>query len=140
MRTQQNTTAIAALALVASAGLAQDFTWDMPSSGSWTNASNWTEMDVPNDPSHSALVSVLGTYIISIPSNINTLDVDITNPDATILLEGGDTHNMFGNLHNDGLYQINPAGVGAQTSLIFHNNSAVGGAGMIQLGAFDTRA
>ncbi|MCA9298721.1 MAG: hypothetical protein KDA28_06620, partial [Phycisphaerales bacterium] len=53
-----------AIALAASAGLAQD--WAAPASGNWNNAANWTPMTVPAGPGATATLGLIGPYEVTL--------------------------------------------------------------------------
>jgi hypothetical protein len=138
-----NTTAaaaITALALTASAGLAQTSTWNITSDGFWTVPTNWTPVSAPTTATSNAIIPNNGTYTIRVSSNISTNDITNNNPSAIIALDAGRQHDLFGDLDNDGVYLINQTGGAATTSAIWDNSATFSGTGSIQLNGFANRS
>lgn len=138
--TKHTTTAVAALALFTSAGLAQTSTWNITTDGFWSVPTNWSPVIAPITSTSDAFIPNNGSYTISISGNFSTDDITNSNPSATIALNASRVHTLFGNLDNEGVYLVNPNNGAAQTTLIWDNNAIISGSGTIELNGFTTRA
>ncbi|MBO6512967.1 MAG: hypothetical protein JJ974_03250 [Phycisphaerales bacterium] len=132
--------AVSALAMVNSAGLAQTSTWDLTTDGFWSIPTNWSPTIAPINSTNNAVIPNNGLYTITIGGNFDTNDIDNMNPDATIELQFGRQHELFGDFENEGTYVINSTSAAAQTSLFWKDSASLNGSGSIVLNGLSTRA
>jgi hypothetical protein len=133
-------TAVSALTLFASAGLAQTSTWNLTTDGFWSVPTNWTPVTAPITMTSDAFIPNNGTYTIRISGNFPTDDITNDNPNATIALDASRQHELFGNFDNDGVYIVNQTNGGALTTLFWRDTATISGSGSILLNGFTTRA
>lgn len=133
-------TAVSALALMTSAGLAQTSTWNLTTDGFWSVPTNWTPSTAPINSTNDAFIPNNGTYTIRVNGNYSTDDITNDNPNATIALDASRQHQLFGNLDNDGVYIVNQTNGASQTTLFWRDTASTSGSGSIVLNGFSTRA
>jgi len=82
---------------------AQSIPWLSPVSGTWNDAARWTGGNIPDAPSESAVLGLTGAYTVTQALATFTLDaITITNPDATLELEGATVNLLGAGLTNGG--------------------------------------
>ena len=130
--------ASAALLLSLAAGSAhgQVREWAAPVNGSWTDAANWTGMDVPDMPGESALIDVLGTYTITLPSSFDPIidNLSLLEPNAQLDMQGGAVIRVASGVTNDGLIFLNSNNSTSNAALQFDVSGVLGGSGVLRLG------
>lgn len=127
-----------ALAGVAHAQLAE---WDNNAGGLWTDATNWDPMVAPNGGSFIASIALPGTYNVFLNTNRTVGSLSLTNPNASVTVELGDSLTVDTNIINDGLILINSNAGGAVTSLVMGAAVApLSGTGTLRLNGSSVRA
>ncbi|MCC5787123.1 MAG: hypothetical protein JJU33_10530 [Phycisphaerales bacterium] len=130
---------ITAAVVALSAGIAcsltnaQTIEWAAPVSGNWNEAANWSPNRLP-DPTDSVLIGVAGQYevIHNAPSG-SVLELAMTNPAATLGINGGRTLTINGDLVNDGLLVVNFNSFGTTTGINFGVDASILGDGLLRL-------
>jgi hypothetical protein len=118
------------------AASAQPFVWTNPAGGNWNDPSNWSPALVPNGPTQSAQVELLGTYIVDMDMSPTLLGLSISNPGATLRLLAGTTLTLEGpTFSNAGLVIVNPISQNARTVVQCSSDCEIVGAGTLQLRA-----
>ncbi|QKK07261.1 MAG: hypothetical protein HND58_03180 [Planctomycetota bacterium] len=126
--------------LLASAGLAQT-QWNNAAGGAWNLPSNWDTSDVPDMPDESASIDLAGTYTVVLSSlDPSILALLITNPNATLGINGGETLSLGAGLLNDGLIVVDFNSSSAATAIDFLTDTTIDGAGLITLNQTFDRA
>ena len=126
--------------LLASAGLAQT-QWNNAAGGAWNLAANWDPSDVPDMPDESASIDLAGTYTVVLSSlDPSILGLSITNPNATLGINGAETLSLGAGLLNDGLIVVDFNSSSAATAIDFLTDTTIGGAGLITLNQTADRA
>ncbi len=132
--------AITALALSASAGLAQTSTWNIGSDGIWGLASNWDPAAIPG-ASDDVILSMAVPYTVTVANtHRSAASVTITNPDANLHVGAFRTLNLFGDIDNQGTIVINPTSTSAGTRLLFQESGSIAGPGTLRLNSNSTNA
>jgi hypothetical protein len=130
--------AVSITTLIANAG-GPTHSWLSPVDGNWNDALRWDVGSIPGMTDH-ALLGLAGAYAVSLPTTGNVMELSITNPDATLRIENAQTMNIFGDVANEGLLVVNPAGFSSATQLDFEADSMITGSGSLQLNSFASRA
>ncbi|MFG0244350.1 MAG: GC-type dockerin domain-anchored protein [Phycisphaerales bacterium JB054] len=126
--------------LLASAGLAQT-QWNNAAGGAWNLAANWDPSDVPDMPDESASIDLAGTYTVVIGSiDPAILALSITNPNATLGINGAETLTIGAGLFNDGLIVVDYNNSSASSIVDFLNDLTIDGTGVISLNQTAERA
>jgi len=133
----------AAMVMVSTASLAAHAggtnSWLMPVSGSWNDGTNWSTGLAP-DSDDQAEIGLLGAYTVTTTSNAAALSLNITNSDAVLIIDNSRVFDLFGDLSNEGLINVNPTGGGFATQFDFESDATITGSGEIRLGSADVRA
>ncbi len=142
MRTHTSTLcaigAVTITTLMANAGL-PTHSWLTPVNGNWTDPARWDAGTVPNSSSE-VLLGLSGAYTVSSGGNMQAAMLTLSNPDATLNIDTARTLDLFGNLDNDGIININPFNGGSPTQLDFESDATISGSGEIRLGGTSSRA
>lgn len=126
--------------LLASAGLAQT-QWNNAAGGAWNLAANWDPSDVPDMPDESASIDLAGTYAVVIGSiDPAILALSITNPNATLGINGGETLTIGAGLFNDGLIVVDYNNSSLNSIVDFLTDVTIDGTGLITLNQTADRA
>ena len=103
---------------------AQAISWLSPVSGTWTESTKWAGANIPDAPGESAVLGLTGVYTVTRLSGSLTLDaITITNPDATLELEGVDVTLLGAGLISTGTVLITG---GSSTLDAAFTNTALG--------------
>lgn len=133
----------ATASIIAVAGFATSVhaqsSWLNPADGSWFESANWDTAIVPGSADQVTL-GLVGGYTVTVPGSADALQLSITNPDAMLHIDNARTLDLFGELTNEGLIIVNPAGGGSFTQFDFESDAMISGSGEIRLGSFGTRA
>ncbi|MCW5768555.1 MAG: hypothetical protein KIT19_07710 [Phycisphaeraceae bacterium] len=82
---------------------AQSISWLSPVSGTWNESAKWAGGSIPDAPGESAVLGLTGAYTVTQLLGTFTLDaITITNPDATLELEGVTVNLLGAGLTNGG--------------------------------------
>ena len=126
--------------LLASAGLAQT-QWNNASGGAWNLAANWDPSDVPDMLDESASIDLAGTYTVVISSiDPSILGLSITNPNATLGINGAETLTIGASLLNDGLIVVDLNNSSSHAVMDFLTDVTIDGTGLITLNQTVDRA
>jgi hypothetical protein len=132
--------AISALALSASAGLAQTSTWNITTDGIWGLASNWDPAAVPG-ASNDVILGMAVPYTVTVSNNSYSAgSITISNPSANLHIGGFRTLSLFGDIANQGTIAINPAAINAGTRLVFQESGSISGPGTLRMSSTGTTA
>jgi uncharacterized protein (AIM24 family) len=123
--------------LVASAG--STVNWNAAVSGDWNLATNWNPMLVPS-LDDDVFLGLGGMYTVTVNHAHAARTLSITNPDAGITINNGQTLSVFGALSNDGTVLVNPVSGNAITTLFFGADASLNGSGSVVLNGFGPRA
>lgn len=119
---------------------AADVSWASATSGTWSDAANWSPMMVPTSTDR-AILGLTGPYTVDIAVSSDASGVRVENPDAVLELNAGRTLSLGADgLFNDGWSVINPSSAGATTTLNLTQNCSIDGVGLLTLNAFGSRA
>lgn len=124
--------ALGALTLCAGSCFAQTHTWLPITDGFWNVPTNWSPTGAPINPSDTAIIPDTGIYTIQIASNISSAQLINTNPSATVHLLPTFTHQLFGDMTNDGIYRLESTS-GNETLLRWESSATIAGSGMIDI-------
>lgn len=137
-RTTLSIGALSAAALAAHAG--GPVSWSQPGDGIWGSAANWDPAVIPG-ASDDVLLGLAGPYTVSVANaNRAASSLTITNPDATLNVNGFRILTLFGDVLNQGLMVVNPTSIGSGTRLLFESDAAITGSGTIRLNSSGTTA
>jgi len=108
---------------VNSYGIAQTHSWTNGVSGNWGDSSNWTPVEVPNDPGHWALIGVSSPtpYTVTLDLNVTLAQFDLLGDNAIFRSPGARTFTV------DGPSTLGPASGSAVTWI----GSTWAGAGLV---------
>ncbi len=135
----KKTTMIVAAAGLALAAVAHaDSEWAAAVNGNWGLASNWNPADVPDLTTETATIAVAGTYSVLLGTGTSTFipveGLVLSNPDATLDIQGGYTLSLNGGLFiNNGLIRIDSNGSTADGVLLIDSNTTLNGSGIVRL-------
>ncbi len=134
-----------AAVIVAAAGLAlasnalADSEWAAPVGGSWSVATNWNPIDVPDTPAELATIGIgPGSYLVAIDSFSPALTtiggLVLSHADATLGIFGSKTLSIAGpTFIVDGLVLVNSNNTVADGVLSFETNTTIAGTGTVRL-------
>ena len=125
---------VAGLAVSGSIAMAQDRTWN-GGTGSWGTAANWNLPDVPDTYSERGVISAPGTYIVTISGSYNLGGVLVSNPDATLNIDPGQTQRVNADITNNGTIVFNDSGANAGSQIILNSAFSLLGTGQLVMNA-----
>ncbi len=135
MRRELNLSALMIAAIAGSSMTAQAIDWAAAVDGDWNVAGNWLGADVPNTAGEDAVLGLVGLYRVDIFNNFTIGGLLISNPDATLVLNGNQTLSFNNNLMNNGTIVVNESGSIFNGHLSFLVDATISGSGSIQLNA-----
>lgn len=121
---------------IAAAANAQ-ISWSNPVSGNWSDPAAWVGGNVPDNAGESASIAIAGTYSIAFDLSTTIGGLALTNANATVGINAGQTMAIGGGTWtNNGLLIVNPTGANAGTSLRSDISAVtLNGSGILRLNA-----
>lgn len=132
LRTTVGTGIVTALALTTAAEAGGPIAWASAASGDWNVAGNWNPATVPGI-GNDVLIGLSGAYTVALSQNQSAASVNLTNPNATLQINGFRTLTVDGDLFNQGLIVVNPTQVNSGTRLVFSADANLTGSGTLVL-------
>ena len=131
----KKTVKISACAMILAAGTtagAQTIDWMGAVDGDWGVAGNWLGMDVPNSPTETGHLGLVGPYTVTMTTGYSINEIMISNPDV-LLSVGTSPVDLAGGLVNDGTILLNTNATSFNSILRFNSDTAISGSGEIIL-------
>ncbi len=112
---------IVALAGMATSASAQTaYTWGAPAGGLWDDSLSWSpSTGFPDLDGDTATFGLAGAYTAILDRAVDVTAITITNPDATLTLQGSFTTSIYDTISNDGQIVVNEFGAIFNTFLAF---------------------
>ncbi|MBV9825088.1 MAG: hypothetical protein JO001_05380, partial [Alphaproteobacteria bacterium] len=79
--------------------------WNNPSGGNWSVPTNWTPNVVP-DQYYNVTIGITGNYTVNVDGPDAAASLTISDPGATVAIQGGDSLDVQGPIVNSGLINI----------------------------------